>query len=130
MPFTGKSPDPNPCMPFIVNIYFLISALEISVLYTLRSGLNIYNAQSSMSNLQAVMTLRLVMPFLSTSLESLVMGRVTNGFPLVTSILQHLVFKMSFHDVLFTAPSPSHGGDEKVILIFQRSPVIVVQACA
>ena len=53
MPFAGKSPDPNPCMPFIVNIYFLISALEISVLYTLRSGLNIYNAQSSMSNLQA-----------------------------------------------------------------------------
>ena len=77
-----------------------------------------------------VMTLRLVMPFLSTSLESLVMGRVTNGFPLVTSILQHLVFKMCFHDVLSTAPSPSPGVDEKVILIFQRSPVIVVQACA
>ena len=53
LPFAGKSPDPNPCMPFIVNIYFLISALEISVLYNLRSGLNIYNAQSSMSNLQA-----------------------------------------------------------------------------
>ena len=30
---------------------------------------------------------------------------------------------MFFHDVLFTVPSPSPGGDEKVILIFQRSPV-------
>ena len=47
----------------------------------------------------------------------------TNGFPSVTSVFQHLVFKMSFHDVLFTAPSPSPEGDEKVILIFQRSPV-------
>ena len=46
---------------------------------------------------------------------------VTNGFPSVTSILQHLVFKMSFQDVHFTAPSPLPGGDEKVILIFQRS---------
>ena len=44
--FPGKSPDPNPCMPFIVNFYFLIHALEISVLYNL-------SAQSSKSNLQA-----------------------------------------------------------------------------
>ena len=51
------------------------------------------------------------------------MGTATNGFPSVTSVLQHLVFKMSFHDVLFTAPSPSPGGDEKVTLIFQRCPV-------
>ena len=29
---------------------------------------------------------------------------------------------MFFHDALFTAPSPSPGGDEKVILIFLRSP--------
>ena len=50
-------------------------------------------------------------------------GTVTNGFPSVTSVLQHLVFKMSFQDVLFTAPSPSSGGDEKVIFIFQRRPV-------
>ena len=63
------------------------------------------------------------MPFLSNSLKALVMGTVTNGFPSVTSVLQHLVFKMSFHDVLFTAPSPLPGGDEKVILIFQRSLV-------
>ena len=62
-------------------------------------------------------------PFLSNSLKALVTGTVTNGFPSVTSVLQHLVFKMTFHDVLFTAPSPSPGGDEKVILIFQRSPV-------
>ena len=62
------------------------------------------------------------MTFLSNSLKALVTGTVTNGFPSVTSVLQHLVFKMFFHDVLFTAPSPSPGGDEKVTLIFQ-SPV-------
>ena len=44
------------------------------------------------------------------------------GFPSVTSKLQHLVFKMSFHDIRFTAPSPSSGGEEKVIL-FQRTHV-------
>ena len=53
MPFTGKSTDPNPCMLFIANIYFLVRALEISVLFYLRSGIKIYKAQSSMSNLQA-----------------------------------------------------------------------------
>ena len=53
MPFEGKSPDPNPCLPVIVNIYFIVRALEISVLYDLRSGIKIYHAQSSMSNLQA-----------------------------------------------------------------------------
>ena len=53
MPFTGKSPDPDPRMPFIVNFYFLIRALEISVLYSFKSGIKLYNAQSSMSNLQA-----------------------------------------------------------------------------
>ena len=62
-------------------------------------------------------------PSLSNSLKALVMATVTNGFPSVTSVLQHFVFKMSFHYVLFTASSPSPGGDEKVILIFQRSPV-------
>ena len=51
---------------------------------------------------------------------------VTNGFPSVTSVLQHLVFKMSFHDVLFTAPCPSPGGDERVILIFKEAPLIIV----
>jgi len=49
---TGKSPDPNPCMLFIANI-FLVHALEIPVFYNLRSGIRIYNAQSSMSKLQA-----------------------------------------------------------------------------
>ena len=34
-------------------------------------------------------------PFLSNSLKALVMGKVTNGFPSVTSVLQYLVFKMS-----------------------------------
>ena len=53
MPFAGKTPDPNPCMLFIANIYFLVCALEISVFYNLRSGINIYNSQSSMSNFQA-----------------------------------------------------------------------------
>ena len=53
MPFASKSPDPSPCMHFIVNFYFLIRALEISVLYNLRSRIKMYNAQSSMSNLQA-----------------------------------------------------------------------------
>ena len=62
-------------------------------------------------------------PFLSNSLKALVTRTVTNGLPSVTSVLQHLVFKMSFHDVIFTAPSPSPGGDEKVILNFLRSPV-------
>ena len=70
-------------MSFIANIYFLVSALEISVVYNLRSEIKIYNAQSSMS-------------FLSNSLKALITRTVTNGFPSVTSICQHLVFKMSF----------------------------------
>ena len=52
-PFAGKSPDPNPFMLFIANIYFLVGALEIPVFYNLRLGIRIYNAQSSMSQLQA-----------------------------------------------------------------------------
>jgi len=43
MPFAGKSTDPNPCMLFIVNFYFLIRVLEISVVYSLRLGMKIYN---------------------------------------------------------------------------------------
>ena len=66
---------------------------------------------------------QLVTTFLSNSLKTLVTRTFTNGFPSVTSVLQHLVFNMFFHDVLFTAPSPLPGGDEKVILIFRRSPV-------
>ena len=53
MPFAGKSADPNHRMPFIVNFYFLIHALEISLLHSLRPGIKIYDAQSSVSNLQA-----------------------------------------------------------------------------
>ena len=50
-------------------------------------------------------------------------GAGTKGFPSVTSVLQHLVFKISFQDVLVTTPSPSPGVDEKVILIFQGGSV-------
>ena len=35
----------------------------------------------------------------------------------------HQYFNMSFYNVLFTAPSPSSGSDEKIIFIFQRGPV-------
>ena len=54
--------------------------------------------------------------FLRNSLKAPVTRTVTDGFPSVTSVLQHLVFKMSFHDVLFTAPRPSPGGNEKASL--------------
>ena len=54
MSFAGKNPDPNPCVLFIVNVYFLVCALEMSVFYNLRSGIKIHSAQSSVSNLQAV----------------------------------------------------------------------------
>ena len=53
MRLAGKSPDLNPSMLFIANIYFLVPALEISVFYNLRSRIRIYNAQFSMSKLQA-----------------------------------------------------------------------------
>ena len=46
MPLTGKSPDPNPYMLFIADIYFLVRALDISVFCNLRLGIKIYNAQS------------------------------------------------------------------------------------
>ena len=48
-----QNPDPDPHVSFTVNFYFLVHALEISVLYNLRSGIKIHNAQSSVSNLQA-----------------------------------------------------------------------------
>ena len=63
-----------------------------------------------------------MLPFLRNSLKALVTGTITNGFRSVTSVLQHLVFNMSFDDVVFTVPSPASGGDEKVILTFHRSP--------
>ena len=49
MPFAGESQDPDPCMLFTANIYFLVCALETSVFYNLRSGTMIYNAQSQCS---------------------------------------------------------------------------------
>ena len=127
MPFAGESPDPNPCMPFIVNFYFFIHVLEI--IFSLQSQIGDKDIPCAVLNVKLsglswlCLAFWLVTPFLSNSLKALVMGTVTNGFPSVTSVLKHLVFKMSFHDVLFTAPSPSPGGDEKVILIFQRSPI-------
>ena len=128
MPFAGKSPDPNPRMPFIFNFYFLlqICSRDICSLQSQIGGKDIECTVLSVkpSGLSWLcLALQLVMPFLSNSLKALVTGTVTNGFPSVASVLQYLVFKMSFHDILFTAPSPSPGGDEKVILIFQRSPV-------
>ena len=72
----------------------------------------------------SVFRLQLVMTFLSSSLKALVAG-----LPSVRSVLQQLVFKMFFHNVLFTAPSLSPGGNEKVILIFQRSPVNSTGLC-
>ena len=48
---------------------------------------------------------------------------VTTGFPSVTSLFQHLIFKMFFRKVPLTAPGSLPGGHEKVILIPQRSPV-------
>ena len=53
MRLAGKSPDLNPSMLFIANVYFLVPDLEISVFQILRLGIKIYNAQSSVSNLQA-----------------------------------------------------------------------------
>ena len=53
MPFTGKSQDPDTCRLFIANIYFLVCGLKTSVFYNFKLGIMIYNAQSSMSSLQA-----------------------------------------------------------------------------
>ena len=119
MPFAGKSPDPDPCMPLLLtSTSFYGYALETSVLYNLRSQIN--NAQSSTSNLLAFC---LASDAHSQQLPQGSGYRNTSGFPSLTSGLQHLVFKMSFHNVLFTAPSPSCGNDEKVIFIFQRDLV-------
>ena len=94
-------------------------------------GIKIYNAESSVSNLQAFhdcSALGLLTPFLSNSLKALVTGTVTNGFPSVASVLQYLVFKMSFHDILFTTPSPSPGVIRKSFSFFKEALLIIVQA--
>ena len=126
MPLAGKSPDLNPCMLFIANIYFLVLALEISVF--LQSQIGDKDIQCTVLNVKPsglswLFSLSASDDFLSSSLKAPVTRTVINGFPSVTSVLQHLVFKMFFHDVLFTAPSPSPGGDEKSHSYFQRSPV-------
>ena len=116
----------------ILACFLLLTSTSLYVLqrylffYNFKSRIKIYNSQSSMSNLQVshdCLALQLGMTFLSNPFKALIMRTVTNGFPSVTSVLQYLIFKMFLHDVLFTAPSSSPGGDEKVILIFQRSPV-------
>ena len=93
MPLAGKSPDPNPYMPFIVNFYFLMHALEVSVLYNLRSEIKIYNAQSSMSNLQAFVTLFSLLASDALSQQLLQGSGYGNSHQWVsiTSIHQHLV---------------------------------------
>ena len=119
MPFTGKSPDPNPSMPLIVNIHFLSSCSRD--ICSLQSQIRDKDTQCTVLSVKSsglswlCLALWLVAPFLSNSLKALVKGTVTNGFLSVTSVLQC--------HVLLIAPSPSPGGDEKVILIFQRSPV-------
>ena len=132
MPFAGKNPDPNPRMPFIVSFRFLIRAREITVLYNLRLGIKIYNAESSMSNLQAFhdcSALGLLTPFLSNSFKGLVMGTVTNGFASVTSVLQYLVFKMSTMYFLLL-PALCLGVMKNTFLFFKEALLIIVQACA
>ena len=110
---------------FIVDFDFLLRALEISVLY---HQIRDKDTQGTVLRVRPwglswfCFALWPVTPFLSNSLKALVRGIVTNGFPSVTSVLQDLVFKISFQDVLLTAPSPLPGGDEKVILIFSKRP--------
>ena len=120
MPFAGKSPCPNPCMPFIANISFLVCALERSVFYNLGSGIKIYNAQSSMSNLQAISQWR---PFSATPPSLWLWQRSLLVFHQSHQCF-NILFARCFSTMYFLlAPSLLPGGDEKVILIFQRSPV-------
>ena len=113
MPFLGRSPDPNPCMPFIVNIYFPVHALAVSVLYNLRSGIKMYNAQSSMSNLQDFhdcLALRLVTPFLSNSLKALVMQTVANHFSISHISTSTACFQGVFPGCTFYCSQPFTWG--------------------
>ena len=68
-------------------------------------------------------------PFLSNSLKALVMGKVTNGFPSVTSVLQYLVFKMSTMYFLLL-PALCLGVMKNTFLFFKEALLIIVQACA
>ena len=68
-------------------------------------------------------------PFLSNSLKALVMGKVTNGFPSVTSVLQYLVFKMSTMYFLLL-PALCLGVMKNTFLFFKEALLLIVQACA
>ena len=68
-------------------------------------------------------------PFLSNSLKALVMGKVTTGFPSVTSVLQYLVFKMSTMYFLLL-PALCLGVMKNTFLFFKEALLLIVQACA
>ena len=134
MPFAGKSPDPNPCMPFIVNFYFLIRTLEVSVLYNLRSWIKIYNAQSSMSNLQAFHDF--VQPFGQRGPFSTTPSRLWLWEqPLMVFHQSHQNFNILFSRCLSTMdlsllPALRLGEMRKLFLFFKEALLIIVQACA
>ena len=110
MPFSGKSPDPNPRRPFIVNFSFLVCALEISVL------------QSQMSKLQAFYA----------SVQPFSQGRPFSATPsrlwLLAFHQSHQYFSILFSRCLsmlyFLLLLALHlGVMRKSFLIFQRRPV-------
>ena len=194
MPFAGKSPDPNPCVPFIVNFYFLIHVLLVAQVVKclltmwetwvrslgqedpLEKGMTTHSSihawkipwtkepgglqsmgsqrighnwvtslhfrdicslqsQTGDKDIQCTvlnvkpsglswlcLALWLVTPFLKQLPQGSGYRTVTNSSPWVTSVLQHLVCKMSFQDVLFTAPSPSPGGWWESHFYFSKRP--------
>ena len=125
MPFAGKSPDPNPRMPFIFNFYFLLQICSRDIC-SLQSQIPDKDKQCTVLSVKpsGLWWLCLASDALSQQLpQGSGYGNSHYGFPSLSSVLQHLVFNMSFHNVLFTAPSPSSGSDEKIIFIFQRGPV-------
>ena len=133
MPFTGKSPDPKPCMPFIINFYFLIPALEISVLYNLRSGIKIHNAQPSVSKLHAFhnfVALQLVIPVSATPSRLWLWEQSVMVFchshQYFNILFSRFLSKMSF----LLLPALRLGVMRKSFLFFKEAMLIIVQACA
>ena len=133
MPFACRSSDPNPCMPFIVNFYFLICALEISVLYSLRSGIKIYNAQSSMSNFQAFHDF--VQPFGQRGPFSTTPSRLwLQEQSLMVFHQSHQYFNILFSRCLSTMyflllPALHLRLMRKSFLFFKEASLIIVQTC-
>ena len=127
-PFTGKSPGPNPCMLLMANIAFLVRALEISVFS--QSRIRDKDIQCTVLNVKPS-GCQLVTTFLSNSPKSLVMETATNGFPSVTSVLQHLVCKDVFpRCTVYLLPAFCLGLMRKSFLFFKEALLIIVQACA